>query len=55
MIGTFFPATYFLNISRGVFTKALEFSDLCADILILIAFVPVLTLFSVIFLNKQEK
>lgn len=55
VIGTFFPATYFLNISRGVFTKALEFSDLCADILILIAFVPVLTLFSVIFLNKQEK
>ena len=28
MIGRFFPATYFLNISRGIFTKALEFSDL---------------------------
>jgi ribosome-dependent ATPase len=29
-IGQFFPATYFLIISRGVFTKALEFADLHA-------------------------
>ena len=55
VIGTLFPATYFLNISRGVFTKALEFKDLSGDILSLFAFVPVLTLFSVIFLNKQER
>jgi len=55
VIGTLFPATYFLNISRGVFTKALEFSDLYADFLVLAAFVPVLTLLSVLLLNKQEK
>ncbi len=55
MIGRFFPATYFLNISRGIFTKALEFSDLYADFLALAAFIPVLTLLSLMFLSKQEK
>ncbi len=55
MIGTFFPATYFLNISRGLFTKALEFDDLRADFLALVAFVPVLTVISVLLLKKQER
>ncbi|HEY9192681.1 MAG TPA: ABC transporter permease, partial [Methyloversatilis sp.] len=55
LIGTFFPATYFLNISRGLFTKALEFDDLRADFLALIAFVPVLTVISVLLLKKQER
>ena len=55
LIGQLFPATYFLNISRGVFTKALEFKDMYMDFLALAAFIPVLTLLSVIFLSKQEK
>jgi len=55
VIGQFFPATYFLNISRGLFTKALEFQDLTADFLALAAFIPVLTLLSVALLSKQEK
>lgn len=55
VIGTLFPETYFLNISCGVFTKALEFSDLHTDFLALAAFVPVLTLLSLILLSKQEK
>ncbi len=55
VIGTYFPATYFLNISRGVFTKALEFRDLVADFLALASFIPVLTLLSALFLTKQEK
>jgi len=54
-IGQFFPATYFLNISRGLFTKALVFKDLYFDFLALVAFIPVLTVLSVFFLNKQEK
>ncbi|MBC7206338.1 MAG: ribosome-associated ATPase/putative transporter RbbA [Methyloversatilis sp.] len=54
-IGTFFPATYFLNISRGLFTKALEMRDLYADFLALAAFVPVLTVLSVWLLKKQER
>jgi ribosome-dependent ATPase len=55
VIGKFFPATYFINISRGLFTKALEFQDLYVDFLALAAFIPVLTLLSVALLNKQEK
>lgn len=55
VIGKFFPATYFINISRGLFTKALEFQDLYVDFLALAAFIPVLTLLSVALLSKQEK
>lgn len=55
VIGRLFPATYFLNISRGIFTKALEFGDLHGDFLALAAFVPVLTLLSLVALNRQEK
>ena len=54
-IGQFFPATYFLIISRGVFTKALDFSDLAGQFLALAAFIPVLTLLSLALLRKQEK
>lgn len=54
-IGQLFPAAYFLNISRGLFTKALEFKDLYFDFLALAAFIPVLTVLSVMLLNKQEK
>lgn len=55
VIGHLFPATYFLNISRGIFTKALEFQDLYVDFMALAAFIPVLIALSVIFLSKQEK
>ena len=55
IIGALFPVTYFLNISRGIYTKALAFADLLPDILALAAFAPVLTLLSVFFLHKQER
>ncbi len=54
-IGAVFPATFFLNISRGVFTKALPPSALVPDILALCAWVPVLMGVSVALLPKQEK
>ncbi|MDR3367596.1 ribosome-associated ATPase/putative transporter RbbA [Rhodoferax sp.] len=54
-IGQFFPATYFLVICRGVFTKALAFGDLLGQFLALAAFIPVLTLLSLVLLRKQEK
>jgi len=54
-IGQCFPATYFLIISRGVFTKALGFSDLLPQFAALAAFVPLLTLASLLLLRKQEK
>jgi ribosome-dependent ATPase len=55
VIGRIFPATYFLIISRGVFTKALGFSDLFGYLLIQAAFIPALTLLSLALLKKQGK
>ncbi len=55
VVGKFFPTTYFLILSRGVFTKALGFSELSRNYFALAAFIPVLTLLSLIFLKKQEK
>lgn len=53
-IGTIFPATYFINISRGIFSKALEFSDLYRDFLALGAAAVVITILSMLLLKKQE-
>ncbi|MDD2791414.1 MAG: ribosome-associated ATPase/putative transporter RbbA [Sulfurimonas sp.] len=54
LIGTIFPATYFINISRGVFSKALDFSDLYADFFMLFLACVVITMLSMILLKKQE-
>jgi ribosome-dependent ATPase len=54
-IGQGNPATYFLIISRGTFTKALGFADLSGQFLALAAFIPVLTLLCWVLLPKQEK
>lgn len=54
VISTIFPATYFINISRGVFSKALEFNDLYHDFIALTAIVIVITLLSMLALKKQE-
>ncbi len=54
-LGQISPATYFLIISRGVFTKALGLTDLIEPLLKLAMFIPVLTLFSLILLPKQER
>jgi ribosome-dependent ATPase len=54
-IGQFFPASYYLVLCRGVFTKALVFSDLTVQFAALVAFIPALTAISVALLSKQEK
>ncbi len=54
-IGQGFPATYFLIISRGIFTKALHFSELISIFLKLALFIPILTGISLVLLPKQEK
>ena len=54
-IGQGFPATYFLIISRGVFTKALGFADLAGHLAILASFAPLLTIISLLLLKKQGK
>ncbi|SHK11970.1 ribosome-dependent ATPase [Marinobacter antarcticus] len=55
IIGQFWPATWFLQISRGVFTKGLTLGDMQHAFLMLSAFIPVLTLMSVLFLRKQGR
>ncbi|MGE5215809.1 MAG: ribosome-associated ATPase/putative transporter RbbA [Chloroflexota bacterium] len=55
LIGRIFPPTYFLVISRGVFTKALGTDDLIPSLAALAAFVPAFTLLSVLLLRKQGK
>jgi ribosome-dependent ATPase len=54
-IGQSFPATYFLIVSRGVFTKALGFADLAGHLAILALFVPLFTGVSALLLKKQGK
>lgn len=55
IISKLFPTTYFLEACRGVFNKGLNFSDLLSQIFPLAAFIPVLTLASVLLLPKQDK
>jgi len=55
VIGAIYPATYFINISRGVFSKALTFADLSRDFAALAAAVAVITLLSMAALKKQER
>ena len=55
VIGQFWPATYFLVISRGIFTKALGFGDLQPQFLALALFIPLLTLAAALLLKKQGR
>ncbi len=54
-IGQCFPASYFFVLSRGVFTKALHFSELIGPIFTLAIFFPVCTLIAYLLLPDQEK
>ncbi|MBN9287523.1 MAG: multidrug ABC transporter ATP-binding protein [Gammaproteobacteria bacterium 39-13] len=54
-IGNIFPATYFLTISRGVFSKGLDFHDLYSLFVPLLISIPILFGICLLFLNKQEK
>ena len=52
-IGQIYPATYFVTIARGTFSKALEFRDLAASFIPLLIAVPVLLASSAALLKKQ--
>ncbi|WP_343713041.1 ribosome-associated ATPase/putative transporter RbbA [Inquilinus sp.] len=54
LMGYAFPMTYFLRISVGTFTKSLGFAELGGNLLALAAFIPALTLLSLLLLRKQE-
>ena len=53
--GTIYPATYFMTISRGVFSKGLGFETLGPSILVLAITYPILLSFSMAMLKKQEQ
>jgi ribosome-dependent ATPase len=53
-IGKLYPTTYFLIVSRGTFTKGLGFADLYPQLFALAAFIPVITLLSLVLLKRQE-
>jgi ribosome-dependent ATPase len=53
--GRGFPASYFLTISVGTFTKALDWRDLVPQYLALLAFVGVFLGLSLLLLKTQER
>jgi ribosome-dependent ATPase len=53
-IGQIYPATYFMTIARGTFSKALDFQDLQGAFLPLIIAIPVLLGLGIALLRKQE-
>ncbi|MDQ2820889.1 MAG: ABC transporter permease, partial [Pseudomonadota bacterium] len=53
-IGTVYPATHMLSISRGIFNKALGWHDLRGDYLALLLAIPVILGMSILLLKKQE-
>ena len=54
LIGSIYPTTYMLLISRGVFNKALNFADLSHSLAVLAVMIPVITAAGVLFQKKQE-
>lgn len=54
-IGQTYPVSHFLTISRGVFNKALNLTDLYPSFWPMLFSVPVVIGMSVVFLKKQEK
>ncbi|WP_104012787.1 ribosome-associated ATPase/putative transporter RbbA [Burkholderia anthinoferrum] len=54
-IGTVYPATYMLAISRGVFNKALGLGDLSSQFWPLLAAAPAILVMTAVLLRKQER
>ncbi len=54
-IGRIYPTTHFVTISRGTFSKALDFADLSASFVPLAIAVPVLLGLALLLLQKQER
>ena len=54
-IGAVYPATHFLTISRGVFSKALGLDDLGGSFLPLVLALPVILGAALLLLRKQER
>ena len=55
LIGAFWPASYFMHLSVGSYTKGLSLMQVMPDLLGILAFAPVFMGASVLLLRKQEK
>jgi ribosome-dependent ATPase len=55
LIGEAYPTTHFVDISRGAFSKALEFRDLWPSFVPLLISIPVLIGLAAAFLRKQAR
>ena len=54
VVGTIYPTTHFIDISRGVFNKALAFGEMSGSLWALLVAVPVILVVAVALLKKQE-
>jgi ribosome-dependent ATPase len=54
LIGSLWPASYYMHLSVAAFTKGLSFIELSGDLIVLAIFGPVFVLMAALFLNKQE-
>ena len=55
IIGELYPTTHYVTISRGVFSKALDFSDLASSFIPLLLAAPILLALAAALLRKQER
>ncbi len=55
MLGQVYPATHMIDVSRGVFNKALHFGDLGASLIPMLIAVPLIVGASILLLRKQER
>lgn len=55
IIGELYPTTHYVTISRGTFSKALDFSDLAASFIPLLLAAPILLTLTAALLRKQER
>ncbi len=53
-IGSLWPTTYYMHLSKGAYTKGLNIFDLANDLFALALFVPVFIVIAALFLKKQE-
>jgi ribosome-dependent ATPase len=55
IIGELYPTTHYVTISRGVFSKGLDFSDLATSFIPLLLAAPILLALAAALLRKQER
>ncbi|MNV37630.1 Inner membrane transport permease YbhS [compost metagenome] len=54
LIGQIYPTSYFMTISRGTFSKALDFAGLAGSFVPLLIAIPILAALGAVLLKKQE-